>query len=181
MINMYKAKITNVTVLTAPRFKYNNIEIEKLIMSGQVTATSGFQNIGMANNAFLNKFLVELISGKDSDEFNGYNLLSKKFKEHLESDPFMVKLEKQMKDKFEKEVDEAVTHKFMNEFSRDLENGITHGRILSHYYDHHYSVGLEPPDENNKRKIRLTELTESYEKLENDVATVRVDYQVVEA
>lgn len=180
-INMYKAKITNVTVLTAPHFKYNNIEIEKLIMSGQVTATSGFQNIGMANNAFLNNFLVELISGKDSDEFNGYNLLSKKFKEHLESDPFMVKLEKQMKDKFEQEVEEAVRRKFMNEFSRDLENGITHGTILNHYYDHYYSVGLEPSDENNKRKIRLAESTERYEIFEHDVATVRVDYQVVEA
>lgn len=178
---MYKAKITNVTVLPNPRFKYNNVEIEQITIAEQVTATDGIKNVSAVNTCYLNDFLVEMLSDEDDDVLNGFNLLNKKFKEYFESNPFLVKMEKQMEDKFEAQVEEAVTHKFMNEFSRDLENGITHGRILSHYYDHHYSVGLEPPDENNKRKIRLTELTESYEKLENDVATVRVDYQVVEA
>lgn len=178
---MYKAKITNVTVLPGKGFKYNNVEIEQIIIAEQVTATDGLKNVSMINTCYLNDFLVEMLSDEDDDELDGFNLLSKKFKEYLESDPFMVKMEKQMKDKFEAQVEEAVTRKFMNEFSRDLENGITHGTILNHYYDHYYSVGLEPPDENNKRKIRLAESTERYEKFENDVATVRVDYQVVEA
>lgn len=178
MIIMYKLNIENVKVITEKGFKFNDVRLIKTSLVERLTATDNLNALSDENTRHVNDFLREMIDNKEFYKLGALGLLNEKLQAYIENNRYMIETEKQLKDKFIAQVKVAAKRQLLKDFNREIENGATYESILNNHYTESYSVALQPIENDDKNKIRLIE---SDEKLEHDIAMVKVTYQIVKA